>query len=571
MELARFSFRQVTAAAAVIALIASTVAFSGGTAGAQATIMCGGETATIVGTAGNDTLIGTPGNDVIAGLQGDDIIKGAGGDDIICGGLGNDELFGGFGFDIIFGAQGNDVLIGSKAKTGTDTKGARMFGGAGNDEIYGSSGWDRMQGGIGNDKLYGFGGRDWMRGGRGADLLDGGDWIDDMNGGYDNDVILVSAADTVRGGPGKRDVCNATADITDAVVRGCERGTALPIPAAGSLGNITLGRANWSSGYVQAAILHDLLTEVGYTVTEPADAEFAPDLGYQAMATGEIDAWANSWYPGHLSWWEDQLPDGSQVGDNLERLEGSLLPGGGRQGMLITKSWAEANGVTTLDQINDNGRLWSQLDNDGDGKGEFFGCPRAWTCDDIMNSQIAFAGWNRLEQVSAGYDAMFAEFITKARAGEPAIMYTWTPTSYFAEAELGETTMWLSVENSSVLDNSNPLNHPRGENYSQRDGNIIGFSGAEPGTCLIGPDGCQLGWLAADIEITANKDWLANEPVARELFNQYKPPLVDLAIAGIELDASDGSTDAMNQIAAQWIADNRALANRWVRAAANAR
>ena len=54
------------------------------------------------------------------------------------------------------------------------------------------------------------------------------------------------------------------------------------------------------------------------------------------------------------------------------------------------------------------------------------------------------------------------------------------------------------------------------------------------------------------------------------MFNQFKPPLIDLAIAGIALDASDGSTDAVNQIAAAWIADNRELADSWVRAAAAA-
>ena len=343
--------------------------------------------------------------------------------------------------------------------------------------------------------------------------------------------------------------------------------------AAGSLGTAVMGRANWSSGYVQAAILRDLLVEAGYEVSEPADAEFAPDLGYQAMASGGadggIDFWANSWYPGHLSWWEGELPDGSQVGDNLTRIEGSLMQGGGLQGMLVTKSWADENGVTTLDQINDDEALWSQLDSDGNGKGEFFGCPEDWTCDDIMTAQIAFAGWDNLEQTQAGYDAMFAEFLTKAQAGEPAIIYTWTPTSYLAQAIPGETTMWLSVENDSVLDDSNPTGQDGGEAYCQRcgDDGTIGYQGLGADTCLQGPDGCQVGWEAADIEITANADWLAANPVAAEMFNQFKPPLIDLAIAGIALDASDGSTDAVNEIAAGWIADNRDLADEWVAAA----
>ncbi len=330
---------------------------------------------------------------------------------------------------------------------------------------------------------------------------------------------------------------------------------------------ITMGRGNWSSGYVQAEILHNLLEEMGYEVSAPSQGEFAPDLAYQAMANGEIDFWANSWYPGHLSWWEGELPNGSQVGDNLERIEGSLMPGGGLQGWLITKSWADAEGITTLDQINEDEALWSQLDTDGNGKGEFFGCPEDWTCDDIMESQILFAGWDQLEQTKAGYDAMFAEFLVKAQAGEPAIIYTWTPTSYLAQAIPGETTMWLSVANDSVLDDSNPLGADGGEAYCQRCGESVGYTGLGEDTCLQGPDGCQVGWEAADIEITANKDWLANEPVAREMFNQFKPPLIDLAIAGIALDASDGSDAAVGKIADDWIAENRDLADSWIEAA----
>ncbi len=339
-------------------------------------------------------------------------------------------------------------------------------------------------------------------------------------------------------------------------------GDALP----GGGRDITMGRGNWSSGYVQAEILHNLLEEMGYAVSPPSAGEFAPDLAYQAMANGEIDFWANSWYPGHLSWWEGELPDGSQVGDNLERIEGSLMQGGGLQGWLVTKSWAEDNGITTLDQINDDEDLWSQLDSDGNGKGEFFGCPEDWTCDDIMESQILFAGWDQLEQIKAGYDAMFAEFLVKAQQGEPAIMYTWTPTSYLAQAIPGETTMWISVANDSVLDDSNPLEADGGEAYCQRCGETLGYQGLGEDTCLQGPDGCQTGWEAADIEITANKDWLANEPVAREMFNQFKPPLIDLAIAGIALDASDGSDDAVAKIAGDWIAENRDLADSWIAA-----
>ena len=335
-----------------------------------------------------------------------------------------------------------------------------------------------------------------------------------------------------------------------------EGDAAADLPGTGV--TVNMGRANWSSGYVHAQILHDLIEEMGYEVSSPDGLEFAPDLGYQTMASGEMDLWANSWYPGHFSWHEGDLPDGTRIGDNLLVVEGSVMPGGGLQGMLVTKSWAEENGVTSLDGINADEALWSQLDSDGNGKGEFYGCPEDWTCDDIMASQIAFAGWDNLEQTQAGYDAMFAEFLTKAQAGEPAIIYTWTPTSYLAQAIPGETTMWLTIE--TILDDSNPLGKEGGESYDQGEG----YSGLGADVCLAPASGCNTGWEAADILVTLNLAFADANPAIVALSEVFNPPLIDMAIAGVDLNASDGSQAAVEEIAAAWIADNRDLADEWV-------
>ena len=335
-----------------------------------------------------------------------------------------------------------------------------------------------------------------------------------------------------------------------------DEGDAADLPGTGV--TVNMGRANWSSGYVHAQILHDLIEEMGYEVSSPDGLEFAPDLGYQTMASGEMDLWANSWYPGHFSWHEGDLPDGTRIGDNLLVVEGSVMPGGGLQGMLVTKSWAEENGVTSLDGINADEALWSQLDSDGNGKGEFYGCPEDWTCDDIMASQIAFAGWDNLEQTQAGYDAMFAEFLTKAQAGEPAIIYTWTPTSYLAQAIPGETTMWLTIE--TILDDSNPLGKEGGESYDQGEG----YSGLGADVCLAPASGCNTGWEAADILVTLNLAFADANPAIVALSEVFNPPLIDMAIAGVDLNASDGSQAAVEEIAAAWIADNRDLADEWV-------
>ena len=381
-------------------------------------------------------------------------------------------------------------------------------------------------------------------------------------------VALLAALAMIAAACGSDSVTEAASDAveeaSDTVEEAADTGGALP----GEGVTLAMGRANWSTGYVHAQILHDLTEELGYDVDSPDLLEFAPDLGYQTMASGEMDFWANSWYPGHLSWWAGDLPDGTTVGDNLQRVEGSGLPAAGLQGLLITRSWAEENNIGTIEEINDNPDLIAALDTDGNGLGEIFGCPEDWTCDDIIASQIAFGGWDNIEQTQAGYDAMFAEFLTRVNADEPAIMYTWAPTQYLAQAIPGQNVLWLSQE--SVLDDSNPLGREGGESYSQINEFGEGFTALGADTCTQGPDGCQTGWIGADIEVTVNAAAFADQPAALALFENFNPPIIDVAILDQARAAGDGSQADVERLAAEWIADNRDLADEWVQAGLDA-
>lgn len=336
-----------------------------------------------------------------------------------------------------------------------------------------------------------------------------------------------------------------------------------------SEGAFIMGQANWDSGWVHAHILHDLVEELGYEVTTPGDREFAPDRAYEAMANGQIDFWANSWYPGHMLWWDGELRTGEQVGSKLTRMDQAIAPASGLQGWLVTKAWAEQNGVTTIDQINADPTLWQQLDTDGNGKGEFFGCPEDWSCDDIMSAMSTFADWRNLEQMQTDYDIMFDEFLSRAEQGEPAIAYTWAPSVYLARANVGETTMWISILDASVVDDSNPLQidvGPPGWDCQRCDG-AVGFKELSADICLQGPDGCQLGWSAASIEITANQTWLNEHPDVHELFQQVRFSAGELSTLLLDVEQAAGDQIAVEAVAQQWIAENRDKVDRWLDAA----
>jgi len=515
----------------------------------------------LLGGVGFDRLDGGPGDDFMQGSGGDDTLHGNGGndsmygktgDDTLHGGDGHDELYGASGDDGLFGGEGSDVLHGA---SGNDD----LYGGSGADKLYGKAGNDWLWGDDGDDELYAAGGNDMLFGGPGNDELQGGDGDDLLRGDDGNDVLYGQAgSDSLFGGILETDID----ELID------EEILITPIGLPGTGTQLRLARANWSSGYVHAQILHDVLEELGYDVTSPDTLELAPSAAYAALATNEIDIYPNSWYPGHLSFWDELLPNGERVGANLTRLKEPIVVGGGRQGMVVTKAWADREGFTTLDQINADSALWSQLDSDGNGRGEIYGCPGDWTCDDVIESQIAFAGWNNLEQTTASYGVMFDEFMAKARRGEPAIIYVWAPTVFHADALPGETTMWLSVNNSSVLDESNPLGIDGGEDFCQRCDKSLGFQRLGSDVCLIGPDGCQLGWSGMDIEITVTDGFHFEDgrQAAHVILNNFSLPAIDLSIAARELQASTTQAD-VERIAAQWIADNRALVDGWLAAA----
>ena len=323
--------------------------------------------------------------------------------------------------------------------------------------------------------------------------------------------------------------------------------------------SITMARANWDTGYFQASLYRQLLQRLGYEVSDPANNELAPNLAYLAMAEGDVDFWVNSWYPGHRSWLDTDLPDGSQVGDHVSAI-GEEMIAGGLQGLLVTKSFAEEYDIRTLDDLNNNPDALAAYDSDdaspGDGVADIYGCDESFTCDDILSSQIAFSGWENIRQVIASYDAMFAEAASKIENDEPAVLYTWTPSSYITTVRPGDNVMWIGVE--EVIDDSNPLEREGGEEWDQRPG----LASLDSDTCLyIVEGGCQLGWVAADILVTARNDLLENHPAAKRLFELVKLNVVDVSLQIVEQNDTDADPD---DLAARWIEENSDQVESWI-------
>lgn len=369
-------------------------------------------------------------------------------------------------------------------------------------------------------------------------------------------------------------------DTTEAMDDGGDGEATMP----GEGTTITQGRADWSTGYFQAYVYHNILEELGYDVTDPAELELGPSLAYLGMAQGDFDFWVNSWIPGHLSWLAPEMPDGSVVGDHLtiygptpaaagdfanvfEEAPGEMVAGG-LQGFLITKEFADEYGVYTMDELNRNEEALAAFDEvdpvPGNGIADIYGCQESFTCDNIIQSQIAYGNgeepWENIQQTIAGYDAMAAEAVSKANDDIPMVIYTWTPSAYITELIPGETVYWMGTE--AVLDDSNPADQEGGEAHDQRPGTANISEEQCPSAADMGT--CQLGWIAADILVTANTEFAEANPAAESIFKDVVIDVIDVSLANVEQAAGADTNEAIQDLAAGWIAENRDQVDEWL-------
>ena len=314
---------------------------------------------------------------------------------------------------------------------------------------------------------------------------------------------------------------------------------------------------------MQAAIYNQLLEELGYDVSEPADNELANDIFHVALAESEVDFWVNGWIPNHLNFWDDELSDGSLIGDRIE-LVGTSLAAAGLEGFLTNKAIAEEYGIQTLGQINDDPELVALYDaadiTPGDGVIQVGSCPDSWNCAKIAAQTFEFNGWDNLEAVHAGYEAMFANAVANLEDGKPFIAYSWSPSGYLTQLIPGDNAIWVSVGTvENVLDGST----------------VDGFDFNDLPPASLGPefctgDPCYTGWPAADIRVVANSRFVNANPAARSLFESVKISVVDVALQNVRYDGGENTTDDVNRHAAEWIEANRAQVDEWLTAARDA-
>lgn len=308
---------------------------------------------------------------------------------------------------------------------------------------------------------------------------------------------------------------------------------------------VQMARATWDSGHMQAAVYAQLIQELGYEVTDPADHTLDPNGFYPALASGQYDLWANGWFPIHDIYLKGELVTGQSTDLPIEPV-GWQVASGALQGYMIDKKTADEMNITSMDDVARNADTFDQ---DGDGSADLIGCNKGWGCNTVIDSHIASFGWgSSVEQVVGDYGDLMQKALDRVAAGDPVLFYAWTPNWTLSALVPGEDVMWITSEALPDDVGSTMVSSLRGCEW----------------------DPCDLGWTASSIRAVANIDFLEENPQIRRLLELVTIPLGDIAAQNARMVGGGYTEEQIQDDAATWISDNRGMVESWLESAQSA-
>lgn len=316
-------------------------------------------------------------------------------------------------------------------------------------------------------------------------------------------------------------------------------------PGAGT--TVTSGVANWDSALPVEAIVSTLLEELGYDV--PDARAVAPPIGFQGIIQGDLDYWPNTWWPQQVTLVPDDFEDhATNVATLIER--------GAIQGYMASKDAVDAYGIESLADFA-RPEVREVFDPDGNGTVEMLGCIPGWACADIINHHLEA---NDLQEVinvqEVDYAPGFADVLARYRDGEPVLYYAWTPNFTHTQLVPGEDVLWLNV--------------PEGTPPAESQEGMAADATVATGVKGAVTDPIDLGFTANDVMVTANNDFLADNPAAEALFEAITIPLVDVTAMSVRVSEGENAPDDVQAMADEWIAEHRDEVDAWLQAAREA-
>jgi glycine betaine/proline transport system substrate-binding protein len=304
-------------------------------------------------------------------------------------------------------------------------------------------------------------------------------------------------------------------------------------------------RATWNTGWFQEALISAGLKELGYNVEKPKD--LSNPLFYQSLALGDLDYWANGWFPMH----DAQMPrDFYSKGEKV----GYVAKSGGLSGYLVSKKEVEKFNIKSLEDFK-RPEVKKAFDANGDGKADLTACPAGWGCEKIIAHHMDVYGLDDdINLIKASYSASMADSLARYKAGQPAFFYTWAPNWTIFKFKPGKDVMWINVPE------INPTDAQKDQIERLTMSGVVGAVS----------DPIKLGFVAADIRVVANKEFLAANPAAKEFFKLFTLPLNDINAQNSLMQDGEKSASDIDRHVKNWIKKNQKTWDSWLDAARKA-
>ena len=280
----------------------------------------------------------------------------------------------------------------------------------------------------------------------------------------------------------------------------------------------------------QTLLVNRALAKLGYDVQPIKEVEYP--TAHIAISNGDATFMADHWDPLHADYFKNA---GGK--DKLSR-EG-VYSDNAAQGYLIDKKTADAYKITNIGQLKDP-KIAKLFDTDGDGKADLTGCTPGWGCETMIEHQLdAYKLRGTVSHRQGTYSALMADTITRFKAGQPILYYTWTPYWVSAELRPGKDVVWLEVPFSSLPGEQAKMDtrQPSGKNY---------------------------GFVVNTQHIVANKDFVQKNPAAGKLFEVMKVSVHDINAQNLRMSHGENQPQDIERHTDGWIKAHQKTFDGWI-------